>query len=676
MAICCLNSNCHNPPCEDTESVCPNCGTLMIVLKNCYRPIQPIGAGGFGKTYLALDRQKFDEKCVIKQLAPQAKDEWSIQKAKELFEREARGLAELGVHPQIPSLLDYFAVEDNLYLIQEYIDGQTLKEELKTAGIFNEGKIRQVIADLLHILAFVHQHNVIHRDIKPQNIMRRRGDGKIVLIDFGVSKQMTLTTIGKNATLIGSSGYVPREQMETGNISSSCDLYSLGTTCFHLLTGIHPRKLSAAEGYYWVQNWRSHLKQPISEGLAAIFDKLLQVESRYRYQLVDQVLADFERLDRLEAGNIHFLPTVAMTQRGKDEDANAVTVAAPMSSPQSPATVAIEPYRVTILDSRWLWLIGTLILFGLAGTQIHNYLRYRLFPKYTLQGHRDWVNALAIDPGTQTLFSASADGSIEQWNLSGGKSLQTLTQKGRRILGLAIDARGATMISGGEGGILSVWDLQSHRQKATLGFDSGKILAVAITTDGNIGIAGGDRLSHDGNSHLEIWDLANRSLITTLEGHGGSILALAISPDNRFLVSGSADRTIKIWDLATKKLLRTLEGHAGYIDTVAISPDGKILVSGSADRTIKIWNLSGGELIDTWTGHDGNVEALAISPDGKILVSGGVDRQIRFWQLSRGKSIATYSGHRDGIRSLVISSDGRTLISGSADKQIKIWQMP
>jgi serine/threonine protein kinase len=182
-------------------------------LRDRYRPIESLGSGGFGKTYLAEDIDKLNAQCVIKQFAPQISGTNAFQKAKELFLQEAQQLQKLGEHySQIPTLLAYFEENSRLYLVQQFIDGKNLLEELEKQGIFSESKIRALLQDLLTTLKVVHEYGVIHRDIKPENIMRRRSDGKLILIDFGASKQLQGTV--RTGTLIGTFGYAPLEQLE------------------------------------------------------------------------------------------------------------------------------------------------------------------------------------------------------------------------------------------------------------------------------------------------------------------------------------------------------------------------------------------------------------------------------------------------------------------------------
>jgi serine/threonine protein kinase len=296
--VWCLNPDCESPQNPDGTEKCQNCDAKLIpLLRAHYRIISPLGGGGFGRTFLAEDTHKFNEPCVVKQLAPKLQGRKALRKATELFEQEAKRLQQLGKYPQIPTLHAHFEEEKYLFLVQELIEGQNLSEELDANGLWNESKIIDFLNDLLPILQTVHEHNVIHRDIKPSNLMRRLDDGKLVLIDFGVAKQVEV--MGEPGTTIGTRGYAPIEQMDKGEAFPGSDLYSLGATCFFLLTNVSPQELWKRHGYSWVDNWQKHVPQNISFGFANILDKLLKYNHQERYQSALVVLEDLNSLSSL-----------------------------------------------------------------------------------------------------------------------------------------------------------------------------------------------------------------------------------------------------------------------------------------------------------------------------------------------------------------------------------------
>lgn len=287
----CLNPDCKKPQNWEYNKICRNCGSKLL-LGDRYRALKLIGQGSFGRTFLAVDEYKpCKPRCAIKQFFPQDQNPNIQNKAAELFRLEANRLDELGKHPQIPELLAYFTQDNRQYLVQEFIDGQNLAQEL-TSGAFTENQIRQLLNDLLLVLQFVHARQVIHRDIKPENIIRRHTDGQIVLVDFGASKLVTGTSLARNGTTIGSVMYAAPEQM-IGQAVFASDLYSLGVTCIHLATGVNPFYLYDSHESTWV--WRDFLvNNSISTQLGQILDKLLQPAINRRYQSAAAVLFDLQ----------------------------------------------------------------------------------------------------------------------------------------------------------------------------------------------------------------------------------------------------------------------------------------------------------------------------------------------------------------------------------------------
>jgi len=285
----CLNPHCSQPENNDNVKFCQTCGTKLF-LKERYRAIKPIGQGGFGRTFLAVDEDKPSKPlCVIKQFFPQSQSINTVQKAIELFNQEAVQLDELGQHSQIPALLAYCHQDNRQYLVQEFIDGLNLYQELEQNGALNEVQIRQLLNDLLPLLQFCHSKQVIHRDIKPENIIRRHSDRKLVIVDFGAAKSATGTALNRTGTSIGSPEYVAPEQMRGKAIFAS-DIYSLGVTCINLLTERSPFDAYDSHNAAWI--WGQYLKTPVSKELSRVINKMVETIPSYRYQTVDEVLKD------------------------------------------------------------------------------------------------------------------------------------------------------------------------------------------------------------------------------------------------------------------------------------------------------------------------------------------------------------------------------------------------
>ena len=290
----CLNPACPHPENPTHAEMCQACGSQLL-LRARYRVIQALGQGGFGATFLAVDESLPGEpSCVIKQLRPTTNAPHVLEMARELFEREARTLGKIGNHPQVPRLLDYFEDHQQFYLVQEYISGSTLQQEVRHSGPLSEAGVKQFLSEILPVLQYIHSQQVIHRDIKPANIIRREQDRKLVLIDFGaVKNQVNQTAEMANsdqtaltAYAIGTPGFAPPEQMAMRPVYAS-DIYALGITCIFLLTGKSPKDLdyNPTTGEML---WRKNLD--ISEHLVEVMKKMLEVSVKHRYQSAEEVL--------------------------------------------------------------------------------------------------------------------------------------------------------------------------------------------------------------------------------------------------------------------------------------------------------------------------------------------------------------------------------------------------
>lgn len=261
-------------------------GTLI---KNRYLIDRILGQGGFGRTYLALDKQQGNN-CVLKEFAPINTNPEELRKARELFEREAKILSKLN-HRQIPEFMDWFEENSRLFIVQEFVNGQTYGD-LRKGKTFSEKDIVEWLRELLEVLQYIHGKGIIHRDISPDNIMQPNGKPKPVLIDFGVVKyaETQLATGGGVAnshqpTQVGKAAYCPSEQLRGGECYPNSDLYALAVTAIVLLTGKEPNSLINYDAEW---EWRTHAN--VSDTVAGILDRMLEKKPSDRYQSAREVL--------------------------------------------------------------------------------------------------------------------------------------------------------------------------------------------------------------------------------------------------------------------------------------------------------------------------------------------------------------------------------------------------
>jgi|GEM_PF-3351675 len=285
---------------------------LQKLLNGRYQVLEALGAGGFSQTYIAQDihRPGFP-KCVVKHLKPASHDPELLSTARRLFHSEAETLEQLGTHEQIPRLLAYFEQDQEFFLVQEFIVGQTLQADFSASRPWSESQVINFLQQILSILEFVHRHNVIHRDLKPSNIIIR-SDGKFVLIDFGAVKQILCsiqTTSGHtNVTVaIGTPGYMSTEQGR-GKPRPSSDIYSLGIIGIQALTLLHPSQFEEDEDTGEIIF--SH-QANVSPQLATVLSKMVLHHFKERYQSATEVLQDVKQLD---STYVLSLPATIITQ--------------------------------------------------------------------------------------------------------------------------------------------------------------------------------------------------------------------------------------------------------------------------------------------------------------------------------------------------------------------------
>ena len=287
---------------HSTLSPSSQAGNDKMLLANRYEMQRVLGQGGFGRTYLTIDRYRFDEPCVVKEFLPQQEGEFEAQKSRELFEREAKILHQID-RAQIPKFYACFEENNRLFLVQEYIKGQTysalLRERQQQGHNFSESEVIELLNNLLPVLSYLHERQIVHRDIAPDNIMLSDDCHLPILIDFGIGRSALIQSqelaqnIGSHPavnqkSIVGKLGYAPYEQIWLGQSYPSSDLYALAVTVIVLLTGLNPQALSLRD------NW--HAQTVVSDGLVKILNRMWEETPIHRYQTAAAVLADLARL--------------------------------------------------------------------------------------------------------------------------------------------------------------------------------------------------------------------------------------------------------------------------------------------------------------------------------------------------------------------------------------------
>jgi serine/threonine-protein kinase len=351
------------------------CGSVQL-FRDRYKVLRVLGRGGFGVTFLARDASlPYHPLCVIKQLCPKVNDPLTLERARKRFEQEAKTLSKLGSHAQIPQLLDYFEADGEFYLVQEYVRGSTLTREIRRYGPQSETVVKRFLLEMLPLLRYIHSHRVIHRDIKPQNIIRCRDDGRLVLIDFGAVKEQIarLEDTSQRAPtthFIGTVGFAPPEQLSMRPVYAS-DIYALGVTCVYLLTGKSPFDFDYDPATGEI-DWQGSAQ--VSEHFGRVLTKMLHHAPRDRYPSAEALLRALNLEPYLDS-----LSDCMAVQPHRLEPEHSHPNGAAADGYQSPITrtaIAIREWKAK-LQSRDLMKQKHLVPVGAVSTPTRTQFRHR-----------------------------------------------------------------------------------------------------------------------------------------------------------------------------------------------------------------------------------------------------------------------------------------------------------
>ncbi|MCC5897474.1 MAG: protein kinase [Phormidium sp. BM_Day4_Bin.17] len=715
----CINPQCPSPEdgIDPRDTVCPHCGS-DLVFQNRYRINRLLGSGGFGKTFEALDGRNLK---VIKVLFK------NHPKAVTLFQQEAKVLSRLE-HPGIPKVNPdgYFTYtppysEEPVHcLVMEKIEGLNLVEWLEQRNNKPIDKKQTVewLEQLVEILEQVHQQHYFHRDIKPQNIMRRP-TGQLVLIDFGTAREVTGTYLnkvggGQNVTEIISAGYSPPEQIN-GKAVPQSDFYALGRTFVYLMTGKKPTEFPENPRTGKLL-WREGAPQ-IPDALGDVIDYLMAPFPGNRPQHAQMILnclaeaepaiastkstltLSFQRKPKTpSAGESKTRQRgsqsgLSRNNSGSGHSRNTGNSGNTTSSSQSGRTHVPHsgPRRQRQLPQllRWpqiqiSWQPFAALFLALAAlSQGYGYWRYGLFPanpwdlvlaipsasflENLIARHAGDVQTLAIVPDG-TLLVSGRNQDVDLIATRNNIVLQTRSVHESWIRAILVTPDGNSLITASDDASIRIWDLRTAIRRFTLSGHGGPVNALALSQNGQVLVSASD----DGT--LRVWDVNQGRVQRTLLGHTGPVNALALSADGTTLISGGEDQSLRIWDVQRGVLIRSLTGHQGPITAVALSPDEASIASAAEGDQVRLWNVFPGAELFRLHDTEVNVSELAFSPDGAYVLGAG--RELHFWNLESGDRDYSLRGHSQEISSLVLTPDGRQVITGSSDGTIKRWNLP
>ena len=653
--------------------------TSGTVLQNRYRIVSLLGQGGMGAIYRAWDL-RLNISVAVKEMVPQPGiDPQTLAQLRQQFYQEAQVLARLD-HPNLVRVTDYFEEGGNAYLVMNFVEGQSLADLIAARGPLPEAQVLNWARQLLDALAYCHAQGVVHRDIKPQNIIIR-ADGRPILVDFGLVKlwdprdPRTRTVV----RAMGTPEYAPPEQWGAGHTDPRSDLYSLGATLYYALTGQAPATATDRIAVPTVFAPPRVFNPSIRPQTEAALLRAMELAQDRRWPSAAEMAAALGA----PAAPTPVTKTAPVTSLPLPQPTRVMPVAPPPAAPARPRiptwawVVGGLSFLLLALGGLWvlrqIWvlermqrislpvLVSTPVPQPVAAVSPENADRVVQLARWG----RGTINQVVFSPDGHLLAIASSLGLY----LYDAETLREVyfSETRSRVRSVAFSPDGQTLASGSEDKTVRLWRVSDGALLRTLEGHTAGVLSVGFSPDGQTLASG----SYDGT--VRLWRVSDGTLLRTLEGHTTWVRSVAFSPDGQTLASGSGDQTVRLWRVSDGALLRTLEGHTAGVLSVAFSPDGETLASGSDASTVRLWRVSDGTLLGTLEGHTAGVLSVAFSPDGRALASGSYDGTVRLWRVSDRALLHTLSGHTDWVWSVVFSPDGRLLASGSPDGTVRLW---
>jgi eukaryotic-like serine/threonine-protein kinase len=526
-------------------------------------------------------------------------------------------------------------------------------------------------------VAYAHHEGVLHRDIKPGNLMLDER-GNVWITDFGLAKSDDQNDLTNTGEIIGTLRYLAPEALDgKGDVRS--EVYALGLTLYEMLA-LRPAfdesdRRRLMQLIMTKEPVRLERIEPgLPRDLVTIVHKAIDREPSCRYQTARELAADLRAfLDDapIQARRPWWPERLFRWVRHHRGLAGAIASAAVVLVGITIASILIAARFRTLAAERETARIDAVDAQNEARRRgnAERWERYRAI----LGAAASDLGLQDVDAARRTLATAPIEfRNWEWWHLSSQLDWSQAVLRGHEatIVALTASPDGREIVTGSEDGWVRVWHLPSGKPVPTTKQHLGGIRALTFSSDGR-------RFASVGyDPEIRLWDPATGTVDLTLRGHTKPNRYAAFSPDGRRIVTASEDQTLRLWETTTGKNLAILRGHMAVVQRAAFSPDGRRIASGGEDGTVRLWDVETASPIATLTGHGHGVLALAYSPDGKVIATGGgfPDNTVRFWDAQTGRALAVGPGHHNEVTSLTFSPDSSRLASTSADQTIRLWK--
>ena len=673
-----------------------------------YRLVRLLGQGGFAEVYLG-QHVYLDTLAAIKILhARIASDDV------EHFLAEARTVARL-VHPHIVRVLE-FDVKDSIpYLVVDYAPNGTLRKRHPRGVPLPLPTVVSYVTQLASALQYAHEQKVIHRDVKPENMLVGRRN-EILLSDFGialVAQSSRSSTPQDIQDMAGTIAYMAPEQIQS-QAGPKSDQYSLGVVVYEWLSGERPFQGTFTEiAVKHALATPPSLREKVPAAVEEVITKVLAKDPQNRFDTVQAFADALSRATGQEPQPLSTLTGAPAPESQSSAPASTIVLSeaespaenfltVPSISSAFPAIISmlnetpqlsVEVHESKQSETTSLTLPGkgrgisrrnvvvslaAVTAAGALGGGLALVAHLQQPPSvplqqaallYTFTGHTGWVWSVAWSPLGGRVASASMDTTAQVWDALNGDNLNIYRLHTDSVYAVAWSPNGTRIASASYDKTVQVWDPTFGDHFYTYTGHTDWVWTVAWSHDGTrIASAGGDKTVH-------IWDATDGSRRYIYRGHTDSVFSVAWSPDGTRIASAGGDGTVQVWDPANGNLFYKFSLYFTSMWSIAWSPDSKRIASASNNKTVQVWNAADGSQLFLYTGHSGFVYGVAWSPDGRRIASASGDKTVQVWDATNGGHIYTYTGHTNSVRSVSWSPDSKLLASCSMDKTVQVWRV-